>query len=894
MGKDFSLSTGDENNDPTRTYLPLATDTKIGHYRIIEKIGAGGMGEVYLAQDTKLSRKVALKFLPSFLCQDEECRKRFAREAQAAAGLDHPNIAGIYEVGEYNGRPFYSMQLVEGRTLREVIADKDLPIDRLLEIAIQVCEGLQAAHDKGIIHRDIKPSNILIDAHSRVRIVDFGLASISGSEQLTKTGSTLGTIGYMSPEQVQGGETDCRSDMFSLGVVLYELITKQNPFKRDNEAATLKAVSGDTPHPVARYRADVPEGLQAVIDKVLEKDVKTRYQTAGGMLADLVRVKRSLESGHSTVSTVSPERKLARSWWIAAACVAAAAVIVLLVTKPWFTDADSTRPDVIMLAVLPFENLGDPADEYFADGMTEEITSRLASIHELGIISRTSAMQYKGASKSLKDIGRELGVDYILEGTIRWDKGGNVDRIRITPQLVDVSEDRHVWANNYERALTQVFEIQSDIASQIAEALNITLLGSEESVIANWPTDNLHAYDYYLKGRDYVNQDQQRSLAEEMFEKAIELDSSFAMAYADLSHVHSYRYWTAEDPSPQRIEAARTLAEKALELSPGLAEAHLALGYYHYYSGRDYERALEEFDIALRDQPNNSDVLAAVGYVKRRQGKWEEAYELLRKSLKLDPTSPLKSYNFFQTCGALRKHQEAIEECDRILEIYPGLPTAWVYKVLTIGLSMGDTSRARGVVAEAESQISRANMPQMLWHFDVTVGDFEAALKRETRRIDTISTARDSGDFYYNYATIYSLSGEVDKAEAYFDSARICLERAQHFGSAVGHYPDIDMKLAKSYAGLGRKADAIALAQEEVAKLPRTKDAYVSTILLRDLCVVNIMVGEYETAIDILDTLLATSSDINASWVQLHPAFDSLRDHPRFQALIEKYEVTAE
>jgi Tol biopolymer transport system component/predicted Ser/Thr protein kinase len=318
------------DDDRTQTHVVLGKGTKVSHYTIVSKIGAGGMGEVYLAEDTKLNRKVALKFLPPHLCQDEDCRKRFTREAQAAAGLDHPNIAAIYEVGEFQDRPFYAMQIVEGQSLKDVIAGKDLPIDRILEIGIQACEGLQAAHEKGIIHRDIKPSNILLDGHGRVRIVDFGLATVSGSEHLTKTGSTLGTIGYMSPEQVQGREIDQRSDLFSLGVVLYELITKQNPFRRDSEAATLKAVSDDSPHPVARFRAGVPDGVQTIIEKALEKDVSTRFQTAGGMLADLTRLKRSMDSGESTVSALTPVRRLPRVW-LAAAFVVVAAVVVFAV-----------------------------------------------------------------------------------------------------------------------------------------------------------------------------------------------------------------------------------------------------------------------------------------------------------------------------------------------------------------------------------------------------------------------------------------------------------------------------------------------------------------------------------------------------------------------------------
>jgi len=302
----------DSDDDRTQSFVALTSGTMVSHYKIIEKIGAGGMGEVYLAEDTKLNRKVALKFLPQHLCQDEDCRKRFTREAQAAAGLDHPNIAGIYEVGEFNGRPFFAMQVVEGQSLREVVAGKELPIERILEIVIQVCEGLQAAHDKGIIHRDIKPSNILIDGHGRVRIVDFGLAAVQGSEQLTKTGSTLGTIGYMSPEQVRGQETDHRSDLFSLGVVLYELTTKQNPFKRDSDAATLKAVSDDLPEPLARFKSGLPDGLQAIIDKALEKAPKTRYQHADGMVSDLMRLCQEA-SGQVVRTPVGPQRKRLRA-----------------------------------------------------------------------------------------------------------------------------------------------------------------------------------------------------------------------------------------------------------------------------------------------------------------------------------------------------------------------------------------------------------------------------------------------------------------------------------------------------------------------------------------------------------------------------------------------------
>jgi serine/threonine protein kinase len=319
----------ESNDDRTQSFIALTKGIEVSHYRIVEKIGAGGMGEVYLAEDTELHRRVALKFLPPHLCQDDDCRKRFKREAQAAAGLDHPNIAAIHEVGDFQGRPFYAMQIVEGQSLKDVIAGKELPIDRILEICIQVCEGLQAAHDKGIIHRDIKPSNILLDSHGRVRIVDFGLAAIRGAEHLTKTGSTLGTIGYMSPEQVQGEEIDQRSDLFSLGVVLYELVTRQDPFKRDSEAATLKAVINDLPEPLARFKSGLPEGLQGIVEKALDKDVKTRYQHADGMQSDMMRLKRLIDSGESKVLvSLPPTTSWRLKWMVPVVVLAALAVLV--------------------------------------------------------------------------------------------------------------------------------------------------------------------------------------------------------------------------------------------------------------------------------------------------------------------------------------------------------------------------------------------------------------------------------------------------------------------------------------------------------------------------------------------------------------------------------------
>ncbi|MFH2049881.1 MAG: protein kinase, partial [bacterium] len=613
------MSENPNDNDKTRTHVVLTNGTNVDHYRIIEKIGSGGMGEVYLALDTKLNRKVALKFLPPHHCQDDDCRKRFTREAQAAAGLDHPNIAAIYEVSEYQGHPFYSMQIVEGQSLKEVVTGKDLPIDRILEITIQICEGLQAAHEKGIVHRDIKPSNILLDGHGRVRIVDFGLATVRGIEHLTKTGSTLGTIGYMSPEQVRGQEVDHRSDLFSLGVVMYELITKQNPFRRDSEAATLKAVSDDLPEPLARFKSGLPDGLQMVIDKSLEKDVKTRYQHADGMIADLVRVKRSMNSDLSTATGQAKSSRSTRVWWITTVLVVAASVVFSL-TKPWQTETTSDEPRKIMLAVLPFENLGDPEDEYFADGITEEITTSLARLSGLGVISRTSAMQYKNTDKSLRQIGKELKVDCVLNGSIRWDKSGDDNRVRINPQLVRVSDDMNMWANRYDAVLTDVFAVQATIASEVAAALDVALLQSERDALADQPDIDPEAYDYYLRGKQYFSIARYRQVelrtAETMHLKAIELAPGFAAAYAELGALYTDMYWDGIDTAMVILDSAKALIDIAVELAPKSSESYQALGWYYYHGLLDFENALDAFSKVLQLQPNNSLAMVSIAYVQ--------------------------------------------------------------------------------------------------------------------------------------------------------------------------------------------------------------------------------------------------------------------------------------
>ena len=554
------------DDDKTRTHIPLTSGTMVSHYRIVEKIGAGGMGEVYLAEDTELNRKVALKFLPPDLCRDADCRARFKREAQAAAKLSHPNIVTIYEVAEFHDRPYIVMEYLPGKSLKEIIRSGDMPLGKAIDLAVQIGEGLDAAHRAGVVHRDVKPANIVIGDDGRARILDFGLATIRGTERLTQTGSTVGTLGYMSPEQTRGEEVDQRSDIFSFGVILYEMITGRLPFHGEHEAAILYAIGYEEPEPLARYKTGVPDELQRIVSKTLAKSKDERYQHTDDLLADL----RTFSKQGLPSTAEKPRRDLWNRY-----VVSSAAAVILVIAGYWviktyvLPSGGKPEPQRKMLAVLPFENLGSPDDEYFADGITDEITGKLATIRDLGVISRTSTMLYKRSTKSLRDIAKELGVDFILEGTILWDKRDDISRVRILPQLIRVSDDTHLWAETFQRPLTDIFALQADIASRIVEAMNVTLLGAERAALESMPTRNMDAYQAYLRGMNYRQEpdfaSRKNSLsALRMFQRAVELDSTFALAFAQLAYVHAGMYHYGHDPTAERLALAKAATDRAL------------------------------------------------------------------------------------------------------------------------------------------------------------------------------------------------------------------------------------------------------------------------------------------------------------------------------------------
>lgn len=597
----------EDNQDITQTHVALSEGTLVDHYRIVRKVGAGGMGEVYLANDTKLDRKIALKFLPASLTSNSELKTRFIREAKAVAKLNHPNIVTIFEVGEFQTRPYFAMEYVSGNTLRHHTADYPQPLSAIIELASQICQGLAEAHRTGIVHRDIKAANIVVDDQNRLRILDFGLASVVGSEELTKTGSTLGTVAYMSPEQVSGRVVDKRSDLFSFGVVLYELLTGQLPFKRDNDGATLQAIMQEQPEPLSRYKSDLPDQLQQIVSKLLDKNLETRYQSAEGVLADL---KRLMYDSQQTTGTVSLER------------------------------------DDKSIVVTPFSNLSADSDnEYFSDGLTEEIITDLSGLSDLRVISRSSALQLKGTNKDAPTIGRELNVRYILTGSVR--KAGN--NVRITSQLVDAVSNQQVWADKYKGTLEDIFEIQEEVSQAIVSNLELKLTSAEEKKMAERPIEDPRAYELFLRAKRNIHSWSEENLrvAERHLLKGLEICGDNALLFAGLAHVY-FQYVNSGVKHEEFYQKAINFAGKSLALNPELAQAHLVQGLLCQASDGHQHDSIKHYKKVLELEPNNVEALGWYALECGLLGMIDKGRILIKKAISLSPlASTLKGASSF-------------------------------------------------------------------------------------------------------------------------------------------------------------------------------------------------------------------------------------------------------
>ena len=650
------------------------------HYKIIEKLGEGGMGVVFLAKDTKLEREVAIKFLPRHIAGNSDERKRFEIEAKAAAALNHPNIATIHNIEEAEDELFLVMEYIKGSELKEEIVNNQLSIDNILDYATQIAEGLQVAHSKEIVHRDIKSANIMITNDGKVKIMDFGLAKIAGGAQLTKEHSTLGTAAYMSPEQARGEEVDHRSDIWSFGVVLYEMLTGELPFNGDYEQELIYAILNEEPKDISLLLPDIPEFLEQVVAAAMAKQPDERYQEMTSLIKDLKITEAAKPTAPGTVRTALSKKEnhsKRKSRAILFSILTAILLISLFVLfgNRLSVDKSGPKPAIKRIAVLPFENLGPAEQEYFADGLTGEITSKLSGISGLAVIARSSAMQYKKTTKSLQQIADELKVNYVLEGTLQWAEnaqGGK--RIRVNPELIKIDDATQVWSKPYEAEFENAFKLQADIAATVADALNINLVESEQQALTGDLTNNPDAYDIYLRAIEYstiITDEKRLRIAEQLFQKAIVLDNNFAAAYAKLSTMQSDMYWQYFERTEENLIQSKTNAEIALSLDPNLPGAHVAMGNYYYHGKLDYEPAIREFNKAIRLQPNNADAYGGIGYVQRRQGKIQQAMTSLNKVIELDPRSFQSAFEIGFTNVLLREYEQAIRMIDRAILLTP-------------------------------------------------------------------------------------------------------------------------------------------------------------------------------------------------------------------------------
>jgi len=874
----------------------------ISHYKILEKLGQGGMGVVYKAEDTKLKRIVALKFLPPELTRDADAKARFNREAQAAAALNHPNICMIYEVGEHDGQSFIAMELVEGESLKERIERGPLPIDDAVTFAVQVGEGLGEAHEKGIVHRDIKPGNIMLTSRGQAKILDFGLARLGTHTRLTKADTTLGTVAYMSPEQASGKDVDRRTDIWSLGVVLYEMITGQRPFAGEYEAAVVHSILNDEPEPVTARRSNVPMELERIVGKALAKNPSERYPHVEDMLVDL----RALRSATQTHRPSQQARRFGMKG--KAAIVAGAAVIVvafiLAIRHGLFAPAAPSlekhgADNRKMLVVLPFENLGSPEDEYFANGTTDAITARLAGVSGLGVISRQSAIQYRKTTKSIKQIGEELGVDYILEGTVQREKPGDpASRVRVIPQLIRVADDTNIWAETYDENMTEVFRVQSDIAERVATQLDVALLEPERRAIEKKPTENLAAYEAYLRGMEHYFNLRNLSEAElsvQFFQNAVSLDPGFAEAWAGLSRAYLELYWIHDRPGTLTLETEA--AKRAEQLAPDSPETHLALGWLNY-AHREFDKALAHFERAQSLRPSG-DALQAIGFTLRRMGKWQEALNHFQDARRLIP----HNYNlYFDGLGVtnifLRRFDEAEQNINQALSLAPQVSNGYLWKAHVLLARNGDIAGAKQVMLEIPRRANKAEAveDEVTQGYELT-DELRVLSETQTELFDAFESGpieRFRGiqpaviaNTHLARALIIEAQKGRPAAVARYDSARVYYERIIRSNPQSAYICVYHGDLGLAYAGLGRRKEAIREGEEAVRMMPLSKDAFVGEQLLRYLAEIYMMCGEYEAAIDRLETLLSVPGYMSAAILRVDPIWDPIRSNPRFRRLVE-------
>jgi serine/threonine protein kinase/Flp pilus assembly protein TadD len=884
----------------------LLVDQTIGHYKISRRIGTGGMGEVYLATDITAGRKAALKLLPARFTGDAERLKRFEQEARAVVGLNHPNILTVYEIGEDHSTHYIASELIDGETVRQCLAGGRIGLDETIDVAIQVTSALAAAHEAGVVHRDIKPENIMLRPDGYVKVLDFGIAKLAEQELpvtiptdeallLVETNleSILGTVRYMSPEQARGAPVDKRTDIWSLGVVLYEMITGHAPFTGDAPREVMTSILGTEPPPLTTYNKHTPAQLQQIVSKALRKEREKRYQSAQELLEALKSLRRGMEfKAELDRSTAAP------SWlrWIRSPIAVALLLLgaALALALPFYWHRNVTTGPILekSIAVLPFENFSDNKENsYFAAGIEDDVLTSLAQIRDLKVISRTSVMTYqKSSGRNMREISQALGVANVLEGSVR--RTGN--RVLLNVQLIDARNDQHLWAQRYDRAVADSIGLQGELATQIATALKAKLAPGEKARLDTRPTNNSQAYVLYLTGvgREVAGNRSSEDLmaAEQLYMQAAALDPGFGLAWAQASILNSEMGNSGEDPA--RRAKARAQAEEALRVSPNLGEAHAAMGLC-LREERNYDAALKELERALASSPNNAEIYYYIAQVYRRQGRWREAVASFQRARSLDPLNDSTAFPAGNNYLFLRDWPAAAASFNRALEISPGRVRP------RVGLAYLEVFRNCDPAAGSRilQSIPAGKDPSGL----VSSGRWDMAmLERDYATADKILTDTALEEFprpgdlpkTFYHGRVALAHADLDSAQRYFLAARSSMEKRVRDApdNAQGH-----AELALLYAYMQRKEEAIREARRAVELEPESQNAFHGAAWAANLALVYALVGEPDRAITLLERLLSTPgavsypdfpSSITLAELRLRWEWDGLRSNPRFQKIL--------
>ena len=879
----------------------------LGHYHIVEKIGEGGMGVVYRAHDQRLDRDVAIKVLPEEVAHDPDRLARFDREAKAVAKLDHQNILAIHDFGRHDGLTYLITELLEGQSLRHRIPLGGIGWHKTAEICAAVADGLAAAHGKGVIHRDLKPENIFLCSDGRVKVLDFGLAQIkepveeeaetaSLTPGATSPGTIMGTAGYMSPEQVRGEPADERSDIFALGCVMYETFTGQGAFAGDTAAEVMASILKEEPKDLSASGMELPIEASRTIRRCLEKSPDARFQSAFDLAYNL----RSITTDHAVLTETAPTPAQPKSRPTAAAVLAAATVLIAIGITAWFARPTiSTAPpttDLPRVVVLPFVNLGPADDEYFADGMTDEVRGKLAGLAGLEVIARDSSDFYRDATKTPRQIADELGVRYLLTGTVRWQKPlDGPSRIRLSSELVDALPGRSpvaMWHDSFDATLADVFEVQADIATKVVRALGVALGTHERQSLDQRPTDNLEAYELYIKAERISGEALGGSLLRynrmaELYRQAVDLDPEFGPAWAGLSKAQSYIFRLSRGTQEQS-EAARASAERALALDPSLAEVRLAMARYFKEVRQDSIKASEQVELGLETSPNHAGLLRERARISRLdRDRWDEALEDLRRSAALDPLSSRAATDLGWHLLYMRRDAEAEEALDRALSISPNSFRAIRLSAMVM-LARGDLEGARVFLGATSNNLDRDEFIAQLAVFDDLYWVLDDQWQKELLGLGLEPFGGSVSDRSLAFAHTYHLRGDREQTVTFAEQVRAALaDELENFPDD----PDANPLMGVALAYLGRRDEALTFGRKGMQLYETQPDVpypYSQLQLVR----IHILVEDAESALDLLEPLLLEEPfHLTPGWLSIDPMFDPLRDHPRFQALLEGHKM---